>query len=182
MKTIQKKKRFSGKKLFLIIGGVVLLLTAYSALAYTTSNLWPFIPATQSQQTESDGSPSSEPQEQTPNTPPTNDNNVKEQSNNTSTPQAAGDLIISAAAQNEGIVQIRALIGSVVGTGTCALTLSSGTNTVTRSVGIQALPSSSTCQGFDIPVSELTPGVWDILITASYNSQTVSVTGKVEVR
>ena len=62
--------------------------------------------------------------------------------------------------QNGGLLQVRALIAATVNTGTCTLTLTSGSKTVTKTAGVQALPSNATCQGFDIPVNELSAGTW----------------------
>lgn len=82
-------------------------------------------------------------------------------------------VTITAANQNGSTLQIRALIGAVENTGTCTLTLSqTGQQTVTKTSGTQALSSTSTCQGFDIPTSELSTGVWHITIT--YNSPTLT--------
>jgi hypothetical protein len=69
-------------------------------------------------------------------------------------------VTISAANQNDGVLQIRTLISAIASNGTCTLTLTKENATITRTTDVQSLPSSSTCKGFDIPESELTPGVW----------------------
>jgi hypothetical protein len=79
-------------------------------------------------------------------------------------PQANGkskvELDIPNANQNNGILKIGTLIAATTNKGTCTLTLTSGSKTVTKTAAVQALPSNATCQGFDIPVSELAPGNW----------------------
>jgi hypothetical protein len=78
-------------------------------------------------------------------------------------------LTITAANQNESTYQIRTLISAVEDTGICTLTLTStGKTTVIKTTNSQALASTSTCQGFDIPVSELPVGIWHAVI--EYNS------------
>jgi hypothetical protein len=44
------------------------------------------------------------------------------------------------------------------------LTLSKNGQTVTKTAAVQALASESTCQGFDIPTSELSPGTWSLTL------------------
>jgi len=87
--------------------------------------------------------------------------------------QKSVSVSITAANQNGSILQIRALIGAVENNGTCTLTLSqAGQQTITKTAATQALASTSTCQGFDVPTSELSTGVWHITIT--YDSPTLT--------
>lgn len=64
---------------------------------------------------------------------------------------------------------IRTTINQFTGSGACALTLVSNDSgkTVTRTADIINNPSSSSCDGFTIPVSELNPGKWTITIDMS---------------
>jgi len=82
-------------------------------------------------------------------------------------------VTITAAEQNGSTLQIRVLIGAVESKGTCTLALTrAGETSVTKTAGTQALSSTSTCQGFDIPTSELSAGTWNALIT--YDSSTLA--------
>lgn len=72
------------------------------------------------------------------------------------------EVLITAANQNSGVLQVRALISTVVNTGNCTLTLTKSGQTVTKTADTQALSSTSTCKGFDIPVSELSSGSWQL--------------------
>jgi hypothetical protein len=81
-------------------------------------------------------------------------------------------VTITASAQSDGVFQLRTLVSAVVNTGTCTATFTKGQQTVTKQAGVQSLPSTSTCKGFDIPVSELSPGQWDIIVT--YENDTLS--------
>lgn len=85
------------------------------------------------------------------------------------------NVTISAANQNDGVLQIRTLISSIINTGTCTLTLTKGSAVVTRSAGVQAIASSATCKGFDIPVSQLSPGAWQASVT--FENDTAKGTG-----
>jgi hypothetical protein len=82
------------------------------------------------------------------------------------------EVTITANAQNDGLFQLRTLISAVVNTGTCTVTFTKGQQTVTKQAGVQSLPSTSTCKGFDVPVSELSPGQWDVTVT--YENDTLS--------
>lgn len=64
----------------------------------------------------------------------------------------------------DGSLVIRTTINQMLGSGTCSLTLTSGQKTVTRTSNITQNPSSSTCEGFNIPTSELGSGDWKIEI------------------
>jgi hypothetical protein len=80
-------------------------------------------------------------------------------------PQSNGkakvELDITNTSQSNGTLHIGTLISATTASGTCTLTLTSGTKKpVTKTAAVQALPSNATCKGFDIPVSELVPGNW----------------------
>lgn len=75
----------------------------------------------------------------------------------------------TSANQNGSTFQTRIQIDTVVNTGTCTLTLSKpGSADVVKTAGVQPLASTSTCQGFDIPTSELSSGTWHMNL--SYDS------------
>lgn len=83
-------------------------------------------------------------------------------------PQPSGkskvNMMISAANQNGALLQVRSLISTVTNSGTCTITLTKAGQTVAKTAGVQALASDSTCQGFDIPTSELSPGTWQVAL------------------
>lgn len=89
---------------------------------------------------------------------------------------------ITSAAQNGGTLQIRTLIEKVTSSGTCTLELSkTGSNTITKNASVQALSSSSTCAGFNIPTSELSSGTWRISITITSGDDEAHLTESVVV-
>jgi len=61
-------------------------------------------------------------------------------------------------------LQIRVRIDLVTTAGTCYLTLTKGSTTVTKQAGTQAGPTTSTCRGFDVDQSELSLGEWKATI------------------
>lgn len=94
-------------------------------------------------------------------------------------PQSNGkskvDISITAAEQVGSLLQIRTIISAVASSGTCTLTLEkSGQPTVTKTADIQNGPSTSTCKGFDINVSEITVGEWRVTIV--YEGSTLTGT------
>lgn len=93
------------------------------------------------------------------------------------------EVTITAANQNGSTLQIRSLIGAVENTGVCTLSLTSpGKTSVTKTAGSQALASTSTCQGFDVPVSELTTGAWHIVINYNSTELTGSATQDIVIK
>lgn len=81
----------------------------------------------------------------------------------------------------DGNVVIRTTINQMLGSGTCSLTLSNGQRTVTRSSGIVQNPSSSTCEGFSVPTSELGSGSWDINIQVASDNRTGTLSDSISL-
>lgn len=87
---------------------------------------------------------------------------------------------ITSAYVNGDIFQVRTLIPSVTAEGTCTIRMtSSDQTTYTATAGVQPLSSSSTCKGFDIPLSSLGSGTWTVTVT--YSTATSSSTATKEV-
>lgn len=64
----------------------------------------------------------------------------------------------------DGKLTIRTTINQALDSGSCEIGLTNGATTITRTSGIIPNPSSSSCEGFDIPTSELGSGNWEITI------------------
>lgn len=77
---------------------------------------------------------------------------------------------ITTSTQLASAYQIRVLISTVTANGVCTLTLSKGSNTIQKTSAVSALASSATCQGFDIPLSELSSGTWEAVLVFENNS------------
>jgi cytoskeletal protein RodZ len=101
--------------------------------------------------------------------------------NDTPTSDTVG-VTITSANQNDPLIQIRTLIDYVGSEGSCELTMIHDTHTVTKKTTIQTLSNSSTCAGFDVPLSELSTGTWTIRVAVTADSQTGSATGSIRIQ
>ena len=81
----------------------------------------------------------------------------------------------------DGNLTLRVTIDQSLTSGTCSLKLTSAGKTVTRSASIITNPSSSTCEGFSVPVSELSSGQWTIEITVTSGGRTGTFKDKVTI-
>lgn len=69
---------------------------------------------------------------------------------------------------------IRTLIGSASTNDSCELMVSNNAKTITKTSIIQALSSSSTCQGFDIKKTDLSTGSWTVKIKIIRDNKEIS--------
>jgi len=92
-------------------------------------------------------------------------------------------VIITAANQNKdsSTLQIRTLIENVTSTGSCTLTLIKDGQTISKSSSIQAGPNNSTCQGFDVALSELSLGTWSIRVDVASGQQSGTASSEVTI-
>lgn len=184
------KKRFP-KKLIIASAVIILLIAAAATYVYAFNGSLFGWKSPQSTTSGSDavdyGPATSEQQKSGAQTKSSSVNNSSDSSkpstNNSDTPSAptpipdsskkSVQVAITAANQNGAILQIRTQINAVEDTGKCTLTLTkTGQPPVTKTADVQAYASISTCMGFDVPVSELSVGTWQALI--SYDSTTLT--------
>lgn len=78
-------------------------------------------------------------------------------------------------------LSIRITINQLLNTGTCDLTLTNGSKSFAQTADIIENPSSSTCKGFDIPLSRLSSGKWQININIKSNGKAGIITGEVSI-
>jgi len=98
-------------------------------------------------------------------------------------PQTTSLLITASNQSAPGeAVSIRSLIQRATNQGTCTLTMTSGNSTVTRDAPIQALPNGATCQGFDVPFSALSEGLWNAKIEYKNGNDYATDNIDIEVR
>jgi hypothetical protein len=88
---------------------------------------------------------------------------------------------VTTASVTDGTLYVRNEIEGVYQTGSCALTLAQGQQTVKKTAGVQPLAQSSTCKGFNIPVSSLTPGTWQIRIDVIIEGKKGTATSQVVI-
>lgn len=173
MKIIQK----SSKKALLISAGIGILLLAGGLSYYVfamNGNLfgWQLRPDTTTQSTTDsdddaiDMSPPTNDQQQTGSSTKEEAVNKETEAKNDDNTQASNlDVSFTTVSQADNVLRVRAKVQKLVSGGTCNLTLTKGSSTVTKTAPTYAAASISTCQGFDVPVSELSPGTWQLSLT-----------------
>ena len=90
-------------------------------------------------------------------------------------------LTITALDQTSTELEVRAEFNKITSQGTCTLSLTSGSQTVTRTANVQPLASVSTCQGFNVPLSNLSPGVWTATVSFSDSTSTASASKQITI-
>lgn len=96
--------------------------------------------------------------------------------------QRTVQLSVTSKNQTPSVYQIRSLISAVTDTGTCTLTLTkTSETTVTMTAGIQAQATTSTCKGFDVPLSQLSTGTWQLTLTFGNTTLFGSTTSTITV-
>lgn len=90
---------------------------------------------------------------------------------------------ITYSAKTDDIYRIRVNIDQFLKLpGTCMLSVTSAGKVVyTDYVNIISNPSSGSCEGFDIPLTKLSPGEYDIKIEINANQKTGIIEGKVTI-
>lgn len=93
------------------------------------------------------------------------------------------DGVINFKSVADDMLTIRATINQSISAGTCSLTLTRNTDKkqVLKSAEIVQNPSSATCKGFDVPVSELGSGKWDIVIEVTSGNKTGKINGEITI-
>lgn len=179
----QKKKVIWG-----IVIGLVLLGVVAGTLYYTDT--WPFRNAGK------DASRLSEEQkgtgEQIKSDVIGQDNSGKETTGSDATPSPTPSTTggkASVASYNSSLnqdtngVYIRSVIQTVTSSGACTLKMT-GPNgaTYTDTSGVQAMPSFTSCKGFDVPRSSLAAGTWSIAVSFENDELVSSYTTSMEVK
>lgn len=108
-----------------------------------------------------------------------------EDKESTTSPQSSARKVLSAEittahVQNDTLY-IRSNVSGVHSEGECTLTLSSQDRSLKKHAGLQPLPQSSTCKGFNIPVSELASGIWQIKLKIEIDKSSTTTTSEVEI-
>lgn len=184
MQSLKNKKRPAFIKLLVVALMVATLLAGSAAAVLFMTKTGPFSLVQKADSKSTDDSSTSKSDSDlgikpaTSEDPTSNSVKVNPQSPETSDKPS---LEITSAQVNGDKLVVRTLLSKVTNEGSCSLsakTENSGT-VYTTSAGVQAVASSSTCKGFDIPVSTLGSGTWKIIIT--YTSGSVVVTAEKDV-
>ena len=89
--------------------------------------------------------------------------------------------VITTARVSDNNLIIRVEIDQFLTSGTCDLNLSKEEKTYSENVSIFADASTSTCEGFNVPVSKLENGNWKIKIKLSSNDKAGQIEGEVNI-
>lgn len=155
-------------KTLVITALIVAVVAAAYLLAAKRYDLWPFTPVVQQSPTTTNAPvPSGS----------TVDKDDETRTGNGSDPSPAPTpsddggkstvgIILSSANKNEPNLQVRAIIQTVTASGECSLTLKNQASGVTKTytADVQAMSSTTTCKGFDVPLSDLGSGTWDLTL------------------
>ena len=76
---------------------------------------------------------------------------------------------------------LRANIDQYLSSGTCSLKLENSGNVVEKTADIFPTASTSSCNGFDIPLSELSSGTWSIIISLSSGDKVGEIKGEINL-
>lgn len=84
--------------------------------------------------------------------------------------------------QNDATLQARVQIDPLISDGSCTLTLTKDGDTITKTAAVHAMASISTCQGFDVPVSELSSGTWNLTLSVTSGSASGSASTSTQIQ
>jgi len=177
-----KNKKSKKVKIITLAIVIILLGGAYAAFA-SYQNIWPFS-STTPVNLDSPSTDEIKTGEQIKSDSVESDDEVKENPSNDVDPTATNATIMfTSTTQDSTAYRIRVLIDSVLGSGTCTLSLSkSRSATYNSTVEIQSGPSSSTCKGFDIPLTEVSAGDWTATITVTSGVTTGTATKGISIQ
>jgi hypothetical protein len=107
----------------------------------------------------------------------------KDQSNNGPSPDTntALKVAITTLDVDADTLYIRSEITGIFTEGTCTLTMKQGGESLSRNTGIQPLPQSSTCKGFNIPMDELSKGEWTVVLDVSIGESSGTASGIITI-
>jgi hypothetical protein len=97
-------------------------------------------------------------------------------------PSSPIQITLTANSLNGDTYQIRYLLEDGINGGVCKLTLTQGSKTVTQEANIQALASSSTCEGFNVSHDSLSPGQWNATLNVESNGRTGTRTDTISIQ
>ena len=99
-------------------------------------------------------------------------------------PNTAAELsgVITYAVASGSNLMVRVNINQLLGSGTCKLSLSSGGTTIySDTAPIVGSASTSTCEGFNVPLSALSSGKYQIIIDLTSGDKSGQITGETTI-
>lgn len=181
---IPPKQHLKAKIILTFCGIVVILVSSWFIFAYH-HELWPFQPQSDSvnpSNTVNYDQPTTEQTEAGKSIKEQVADQAKDDDGSTAPTTSTVTLDITAANKTSDMLLVRTLIQTISSSGTCSLTMTGpGKMTYTATSAIQPNASSSTCQGFNIPLSNLGQGTWSITINFQGDGISGSATKEVTI-
>lgn len=193
-----QKKQNKKNKVLILVAVILLSIIGYGLISYKFK-FWPFIQnqfnaVTEEQKTagqdikkrslndasnksekESSGQKSKTLQGSDPSPEPTPSSNGKK-------PTVGVSITTTTVDKDSNTLYIRSLIQTISSSGRCTLSMHNiSGQTYSNSVELQAGPSTSSCKGFNVPLSQLSPGKWTINIHYEDNNVTGDTEGEITI-
>jgi cytoskeletal protein RodZ len=181
---IQPRRQSTRTAIALVCAGIVVTFLGWLYVAYHYQQ-WPFSSASESTKSTNAVDYSKPSSNQTKaGTQIKEDSAEKAKAQDTSgsgsTAPQATTIDITAANKSNDTLMIRTLIQKVTNSGECVLSMTGPSGmSYSATSGVQAMASTSTCKGFNVPLSALAPGNWTINI--EFNDGSDKSTTKTEV-
>ena len=105
---------------------------------------------------------------------------IQNEGENPNTLESLTGSITTARVSGQKVI-IRINLDQYLSSGVCSLVMNNGSKTYSATANIINSASTSTCEGFDVPVSELSSGTWLISIGLSSGGKTGNITGEVSL-
>lgn len=183
----------------LALTAILLLMIGYGLLSYKVK-LWPFTKSQFNAATEEQKTAGQDIKKRSLDNPNKSDKEKKQSSSETKTTQGSDPSPKPTPSSNGGkptvsvsitatttdkaadVLYIRSLIQTVSSSGKCTLSMNNDSGSIySSSAESQPGPSTSSCKGFNIPLSKLSPGKWKITIHYEDDSVTGNTEGEVNI-
>lgn len=193
------QKKHTSKIMTLVLTAMLLLMISYGLLSYKVK-LWPFTKSQFNAATEEQKTAGQDIKKRSLDNPNKSDREEKQSYSETKTTQGSDPSPKPTPSSNGGkptvsvsitattidktanVLYIRSLIQAVSSSGKCTLSMNNYSGSVySSSAESQPGPSTSSCKGFNIPLSKLSPGKWKIAIHYEDDSVTGNTEGEVNI-
>lgn len=193
------QKKHNSKIMMLALTTILLLMISYGLLSYKIK-LWPFTKSQFNAATEEQKTAGQDIKKRSLDNPNKSDREEKQSYSETKTTQGSDPSPKPTPSSNGGkptvsvsitattidktanVLYIRSLIQTVSSSGKCTLSMNNDSGSVySSSAESQPGPSTSSCKGFNIPLSKLSPGKWKIAIHYEDDSVTGNTEGEVTI-
>ena len=179
-----QKKQNKKNKVLILIAIILLSITGYGLISYKFK-FWPFIQNQFNTVTEEQKTAGQDIKKRSLND--ASNKSGKESSGQKSKTLQGSDPSPEPTPSSNGKkptvgVNIRSLIQTISSSGRCTLSMhNTSGQTYSNSVELQAGPSTSSCKGFNVPLSQLSPGKWTINIHYEDNNVTGDTEGEITI-